>query len=320
MSNIIERILEKYPIMILDGALATELEKHGCNLDDPLWSARVLLDQPEIIYKVHLDYYRAGADCAITSSYQATIEGFKQRGIPEEEATLLIQKTVELAKQARDDFWQEYEQEHQQSDMIARPKPIVAGSIGPYGAFLADGSEYTGHYNRTDQELIQFHHPRMKALVEAGADILAMETIPSFQEAKVLAGLLEQYPEISAWISFSMKDDQHISEGTLLTDCAQWFEDKPQIAAIGLNCTPANIVTPAVQALSAVTDKPVIVYPNSGERYDATTKTWHQAEHSCDGLGELDSQLWYAAGASIIGGCCRTSPSHIEALAKEWRG
>lgn len=317
MSNVIDRILANYPIMILDGALATELEQHGCNLDDPLWSARVLLDHPEIIYKVHLAYFRAGADCATTSSYQATIEGFKQRGLSEDEAIALIKKTVELAAQARDDFWQEWAQ--QEAAPTTRPKPIIAGSIGPYGAFLADGSEYTGHYNLTDQQLMDFHYPRMKALCEAGADILAMETIPSLQEAKVLAKLLAQFPSMSAWISFSMKDDQHISEGTLLSDCAQWFEDNPQIAAIGLNCTPANIVISAIQTLSSSTYKPIIVYPNSGETYDPSTKTWHQVGDSCDGLDHLDAQAWYEAGANIIGGCCRTSPLHIEALAKEWR-
>ncbi|MGG0824772.1 homocysteine S-methyltransferase [Paenibacillus turicensis] len=324
MSNVIDDILQKYPIMILDGALATELEQHGCNLDDPLWSARVLLDRPEVIYDVHLQYFRAGADCAITSSYQATVEGFKRRGISEEQALNLIKKTVELAKQARDDFWQEWQQKAGEAtkavEQETRPKPIVAGSIGPYGAYMADGSEYIGHYGITDQQLADFHRPRMKALIEAGADILAMETIPSLQEAKVLVSLLEEFPEMSAWLSFSMKDEGSISEGTSLVECAQVFEDHPQIAAIGMNCLPHSLVLPAVQALSSSTYKPIIVYPNSGETYDATTKTWHQAGQECSGLGHLDAQAWYEAGANIIGGCCRTSPSHIEALAKEWRG
>lgn len=323
MSNVIDDILQKYPIMILDGALATELEQHGCNLDDPLWSASVLLDKPEVIYDVHLQYFRAGADCAITSSYQATLEGFKRRGISEEQALKLIKKTVELAKQARDDFWREWqpkqEQEQEQNQQDIRPKPIVAGSIGPYGAYLADGSEYIGHYGVTDQQLADFHRPRMKALIEAGADILAIETIPSLQEAQVLVSLLEEFPEMSAWLSFSMKDEASISEGTSLVECAQVFEDHPQIAAIGMNCVPHSFVLPAVQALSSSTYKPIIVYPNSGETYDATTKTWHQTGQ-CGGLGHLDAQAWYEAGANIIGGCCRTSPSHIEALAKEWRG
>lgn len=341
MSNVIDDILQKYPIMILDGALATELEQHGCNLDDPLWSASVLLNKPEVIYDVHLQYFRAGADCAITSSYQANVEGFKRRGISEDQALKLIKKTVELAKQARDDFWQEWRQEQEQGQGYEqeqnnqdkenlkagqavkqdnRPKPIVAGSIGPYGAYLADGSEYIGHYGITDQQLADFHRPRMKALIEAGVDILAIETIPSLQEAQVLVSLLEEFPEMSAWLSFSMKDEASISEGTPLMECANVFEDHPQIAAIGMNCLPHSLVLPAVQALSSSTYKPIIVYPNSGETYDATTKTWHQAGQECSGLGNLDAQAWYEAGANIIGGCCRTSPSHIEALAKEWRG
>ena len=322
MSNVIDDILRKFPIMILDGALATELEQHGCNLDDPLWSASVLLNKPEVIYDVHLQYFRAGADCAITSSYQATVEGFKRRGISEEQALKLIKKTVELAKEARDDFWQEWQQkqEQEQNKQDIRPKPIVAGSIGPYGAFLADGSEYIGHYGITDQQLTDFHRPRMKALIEAGADVLAIETIPSLQEAQVLVTLLEEFPTMSAWITFSMKDELHISEGTSLVECAKAFEDHPQIAAIGMNCVPHSLVLPAVQALSSSTYKPIIVYPNSGETYNATTKTWLQAGQEYRGLGHLDAQAWYEAGANIVGGCCRTSPSHIEALAKEWRG
>ncbi|WP_339305495.1 homocysteine S-methyltransferase [Paenibacillus sp. FSL R5-0519] len=339
-TNPIEQILREHPVMILDGALATELEQHGCDLDDPLWSARVLLENPDVIVQVHADYFRAGADCAITSSYQATVDGFRKRGIGEQEALDLIRKTVQLAAQARDDVWAEVQDggfentavkpegnlvfgtAQQTSDVfetgvLARPRPMVAASVGPYGAYLADGSEYVGHYGVTDETLAAFHRPRMAALLEAGADILAFETIPSLQEAQVLVDLLKEFPHAYAWLSFSLKDGTNISEGTPLELCAQTFGSEPQIAAIGLNCAPMEVVTEAVGILSRASDKPVIVYPNSGEVYDAATKTW-SGQGTCGSMSDA-SEAWVAAGARIIGGCCRTTPHQIGELAKKWR-
>lgn len=308
--NPIDDILSQHSIMLLDGALATELEAHGCNLDDPLWSARVLLENPELIYQVHLDYFIAGADCAITASYQATISGFSARGIQEQEALELIKKTVLLARRARDDFWKENTQTN-------RPKPLVVASVGPYGAYLADGSEYVGNYGVTDKTLADFHRSRMSALIEAGADLLAFETIPSLQEARVLDTLLREFPETYAWLSFSLKNEKEISEGMKLVECARAFEKSEQIVAIGINCAPVNVVTGAIQALRANTKKPIIVYPNSGETYNPETKTWHDYEQ-CNAL-DIQSEEWYQAGARLIGGCCRTTPYHIEGISNKWR-
>jgi homocysteine S-methyltransferase len=312
--NPIDAILNDYSVMILDGAMATELEQRGCNLDDSLWSASVLLEKPELIYEVHADYFRAGADCTITSSYQATLEGFGQKGIGEQEALELIRRTVQLAIRARDSFWQEYIG----SGQVRRPKPLVAGSVGPYGAYLADGSEYVGNYRVTDDTLAAFHRPRIAALIEAGADLLAFETIPSLQEALVLERLLKETPDAYAWLSFSLKDGTSISEGTSLTECAKRFAGNPQIAAIGLNCAPMSMVTDAAQILSKHSGKPVIIYPNSGEIYDPESKSWHGGA-SCESMSE-ESQQWVDAGARIIGGCCRTTPRQIRELAKKWRG
>ncbi|WP_145325902.1 homocysteine S-methyltransferase [Paenibacillus xylanexedens] len=340
-TNPIEQILREHPVMILDGALATELEQHGCDLDDPLWSARVLIENPDVIVQVHADYFRAGADCAITSSYQATVDGFSKRGIGEQAALDLIRKTVELAAQARDDVWAEVQNsvlentevtpEGNSSLMdtkkqmsvvpekgpLVRPRPLVAASVGPYGAYLADGSEYIGHYGVTDETLAEFHRPRIAALLEAGADILALETIPSLQEAQVLVDLLKEFPHAYAWLSFSLKDGMTISEGTPIETCAQLFGSEPQIAAIGLNCAPMEVVTEAVGILSRASAKPVIVYPNSGEVYDAATKTW-SGQGTCGSMSDASEQ-WVAAGAKIIGGCCRTTPHQIGELAKKWR-
>ncbi|WP_283153257.1 homocysteine S-methyltransferase [Guptibacillus hwajinpoensis] len=309
--NPINAILEDFNIVILDGALATELEKYGCDLNDPLWSARVLLENPELIYQVHLDYFRAGADCGITSSYQATIEGLKSRGLNEEEAVELIKKTVLLARKARDDFWE-------REAHLNRPKPFIAASVGPYGAYLADGSEYRGDYHVSDEMLIAFHRPRIEALISAGADIVAFETIPSFQEAKVLGSLIQEFPDTHAWLSFTIQNEEKISDGTALKECSRYFEENEQIAAIGINCASPSFVTRVVKEIAGQTDKPIIVYPNSGEVYESNSKTW-QGNETCDEIVD-GSKEWFQAGARLIGGCCRTSPKEIERLYGNWRG
>ena len=309
--NPINAILEDFNIVILDGALATELEKYGCDLNDPLWSARVLLENPELIYQVHLDYFRAGADCGITSSYQATIEGLKSRGLNEEEAVELIKKTVLLARKARDDFWE-------REAHLNRPKPFIAASVGPYGAYVADGSEYRGDYHVSDEMLIAFHRPRIEALISAGADIVAFETIPSFQEAKVLGSLIQEFPDTHAWLSFTIQNEEKISDGTALKECSRYFEENEQIAAIGINCASPSFVTRVVKEIAGQTDKPIIVYPNSGEVYESNSKTW-QGNETCDEIVD-GSKEWFQAGARLIGGCCRTSPEEIERLYGKWRG
>ena len=299
-SNPVEQLLKKQPYILLDGALATELERHGSNLDDPLWSARVQLEEPEQIHRIHADYFKIGADCAITSSYQASVTGFGSRGIKEDEAVELIKQTVYLAQQARAETGQ------------VAAHALIAGSIGPYGAYLSDGSEYVGHYGVDDAQLEAFHRPRLEALITAGADILAFETIPSLQEAKVLFRLLEEFPEQSAWLAFSLRDATHISEGTLLSECIEALGEHPQLAAIGANCFPASIATEFITALKQLTDVPIIVYPNSGEQYDPVSKTWSGAA-VCTAFEDIAPE-WYAAGARLIGGCCRTTPEQIERI------
>ncbi len=301
--NPIETILQKQPIAILDGALATELENRGCNLNDDLWSARVLMEQPELIHQVHLDYFNAGADFAITASYQATIEGFARRGLNKSESLALMQKSVKIAQDARDEFWS------LESNRANRIRPLIAASVGPYGAFLADGSEYRGDYNLTEQELIDFHRPRVEALIAAGADLLACETIPCLIEAKVLIKLLSEFPNTYAWFTFSAKDGEHICHGEKIADCAALLDSSPQVAAIGINCTSPLYISSLIREIKKNTNKPIIVYPNSGEIYNPDTNTWY-GETSSEEFG-LQSKDWYANGARIIGGCCRTTPDHI---------
>ena len=305
--NPITSILNDYAALVIDGALATELERRGCDLKDDLWSARILLEQPEIIKQVHLDYFKAGADCAITASYQATLEGFQKRGLNEKEAISLIQKSVKLASAARDEFWAD------EFNQVGRAKPFVAASVGPYGAFIADGSEYRGHYGLSEKELMEFHRPRMRALIEAGADILACETIPCLIEAQAIAKLLKEFPETAAWLSFSASDGRHISEGQVFADCVKELENHSQIAAIGINCTSPNYIPSLIREARGVTEKPVLVYPNSGETYSPEKNDWN-GDPVVDSFGE-HAREWYEAGARLIGGCCRTTPEDIRVIA-----
>lgn len=305
--NPIEQILNRFPIVILDGAMATELENYGCNLNDRLWSAKILMENPELIKKVHLDYFQAGADCAITASYQATIEGYKERGLSEEEAIGLIRKSVRLAAEARDEFWAKLDEEP------GRPKPVVAASVGPYGAFLSDGSEYRGDYSVSEEELMAFHKERIRVLVEAGADILACETIPCLAEAKAITKVIAEFPDVSAWFSFSAKDEQYISNGEKISECAAWLDKQPQVAAIGINCSAPHLIESLIREVKSQTAKPIIVYPNSGEEYDPTSKTW--GEGSSANQFTVNTRRWHEAGARIIGGCCRTTPEDIAGIA-----
>ena len=307
MNNPIASILDHYPALVIDGALATELERRGCDLKDDLWSAKILLEQPEKIKQVHYDYFKAGADCAITASYQATIQGFSKRGLNEEQALALIQKSVRLAVEARDEFWAD------QANRVGRSRPFVAASVGPYGAFLADGSEYRGNYGLTESELMDFHRPRMKALIEAGADLIACETIPCLVEAQALVKLLEEIQSIPAWISFSCRDEVHVNEGQRLEDCVRQIEASPFVSAVGINCTSPKYIPSLIRAAGKATDKPVLVYPNSGERYDASKNDWH-GQPVYESFSE-EAKEWYKAGARMIGGCCRTTPEDIRGIA-----
>lgn len=307
--NPIDTFLTKQRLAIVDGAMATELEVRGCDLNDALWSAKVLLEQPELIRAVHLDYFNNGADIAITASYQATVEGFAKRGLSREESLKLIKKSVQLAKEARDEFWSKEENRKN------RIRPLVAGSVGPYGAFLADGSEYRGDYKLTEDELIAFHRPRVEALIASGADLLACETIPCGIEARALVRLLAEFPDTLAWFTFTAQDDRHISNGENIADIAAFLDDQPQAAALGINCTSPLHIKGLIREIKKNTQKPIIVYPNSGEVYDASTNTWH-GETSCDSFGR-QSKDWYEAGARLIGGCCRTTPGHIREI-KAW--
>ena len=299
--------------LLLDGALATELEERGADINDPLWSARVLLDNPQLIRQVHADYFAAGADVAITATYQATFEGFTQRGLDHDAAADLMRLAVTLACEARDGFWKN----RPITDGPApRVRPLVAISIGPYGAFLADGSEYTGDYKLPKSALIDFHRPRMALLAEmvrnGQADLLACETIPCWVEAEALVDLLTEFGDVPAWISFSCQDEERVCHGELFEECVAFSASCEQVVAVGINCTPPRFVSALLRRAQQVTSKPLLVYPNRGEKWDAANHAWVDGS----GIGDFGAQVheWRAAGASLMGGCCRSTPADIQQM------
>jgi len=310
--NPIQHLLDTFPLLVLDGALATELERRGYDLNDPLWSARVLIDNPEMISAVHTDYLEAGADCIITAGYQATYAGFMRRGLSWERAHELIGTAVTIACQARDRFWAD-SRNHRN-----RAKPLVAASVGPYGAYLADGSEYRGDYRLGEPELAAFHRQRLETLIVAGPDILACETIPCLIEAKALVRLVKEHPGSYCWVTFSARDGVHISNGERIRDCASWLDSQEQVAAVGVNCTAPVYVASLIHEIRQGTDKPVIVYPNSGEQYDGLAKLWNGSLPETS-FSEM-ARSWSDQGARLIGGCCRTTPADIEAISSWARG
>jgi len=302
----VEALQHKTPI-ILDGGLATELESQGAVLHETLWSAGLLHSDPEAIVKAHLAYLEAGATCIISASYQATRMGLMTLGVSGAEADALIVRSVALAKDARDRF------------VASHPQParqiLVAASVGPYGAARQDGSEYVGAYGVSRSALREFHEERLRLLDASGADLLACETIPDFDESAVLGELLRSATTPS-WISFSCVDGHHISDGTAVAECAALFRDHPRVLALGVNCTPPQFISSLIRELRAVApDKAIVVYPNSGERYEAGTNTWHGTSTPVE-CG-LAAQEWLRAGARIIGGCCRMGPTHIRQMREQ---
>lgn len=290
------------PVTVLDGGLATELERRGHDLSDDLWSARLLRDDPRALVETHLAFFRAGAQVATTASYQASFDGFAAAGLSRAEAAALMQASVALAREAA------AQADAELGDGVRR---LVAASVGPYGAVLADGSEYSGDYGLSDQALLDFHAPRLEVLASAGADLLAVETIPSEQEVGVLLRLLEGV-DVPAWLSVTCADAQRTRRGDDVRAVFAMARGQDRIVAVGANCTAPQHVEALVAAAASATGKPVVAYPNSGESWDGARREW-----GGDGLG-VDAEAarrWVAAGARWIGGCCRVSSDDIARLA-----
>ena len=287
---------------MLDGGLATAMESRGADLDDDLWSAKMLIDAPEMIRQVHADFLQAGADIIATASYQASFEGFAQAGYGHGQAESLMRLSVDLALLAREAFWAHDENRRK------RIRPLVAASIGPYGACLHDGSEYHGNYGLEKDALIDFHRPRMQVLADTDADLFAFETIPSMLEAEALLELMLEFPDKHAWLSFSCRDGRHVSHGERFSDCVALADDSDQIVGVGLNCTAPEYATDLLKSAVGIST-PLVVYPNSGEKWNPDGNQWTGKQ-----CATMPLEDWYDAGARLIGGCCRTSIDEIESM------
>jgi homocysteine S-methyltransferase len=284
-------------IRVLDGGLGSTLAEQGFDLTDRLWSARVLLEHPAAVQAVHEAFFAAGADVAVTASYQVSREGFALDGLPERSASGALAASVDVARAAA---------------RQAGPHALVAASVGPYGATLADGSEYRGDYDLGPAELVQFHRWRLQVLERAGPDLLAIETLPTQLEAEaVLEALADDGPPV--WVSFTCVDGARTAGGDEAAAAARVAAGHPRVAAVGVNCTAATHVGPALAAIGAAgTGLPLVVYPNAGGTWDADARAWSGADDQALAPATVDG--WVAAGARLVGGCCGTSPHDIAAL------
>ena len=286
-------------IHVLDGGMASELEQLGAQIDGPLWSAHVLEDAPEKIVAVHRAYIEAGAECILTASYQVTRMGYAEVGLAPELADAALLRSVELARSASTEYPQR--------------RVVVAASLGPYGAALHNGAEYHGNYGCSFDELVHFHRQRIEVLAAASnaqaPDLLAFETLPSIEEARAIVEAIAPFDNLAAWFTFTCRDGETAAHGERIADCAAAVAHLPHTVAIGVNCTAPALIPSLIAELRKASDRPVVVYPNSGEGWDAANRCWTGSGDAA-GYGAQAAQ-WFAAGAQIVGGCCRTRPAHI---------
>jgi len=291
-------------IHVIDGGLATELEYAGARIDGPLWSAHVLEDEPEKLLAVHRAYIKAGADCIATCSYQVSRMGYAEVGLTAERADAALLRSVELARSAAAEF--------------PERRVLVAGSLGPYGAALHNGGEYHGNYDCSHDDLVRFHRDRIRIFAQAtgmqAPDLIAFETFPSLDEARAVGEAIAAWPELRAWFSFSCRDEMHVSHGEPVAECAALVASFPQTVAIGVNCVPPKWVPALIAELRSASSKPVLVYPNSGEGWDAARRAWTGVTDP-EEFG-VHAAEWFKAGAQMVGGCCRTRPAHIREVAE----
>ncbi len=285
----------------LDGGLATLLEACGHDLSSPMWSARLLLDDPAAIVAAHRRYYLAGARVAITSSYQASFQGFAALGLDDAAIRDVLRASTACASAARRQF----------DDGVDR---WVAASVGPYGAVLADGSEYRGDYGMTAAQLRDWHGPRFEILCESGADVLAIETLPCLAEVQALVGLLAG-SGMGAWLSLSAQHGR-TRAGEPIAEAFALAGSCPEVIAVGVNCCGAAEVAELTSMAAEITGKPAVAYPNSGETWNPLSRNW-------SGPVDFDTaevRSWVGAGAALVGGCCRVGPASVSRIASALQG
>ncbi|MCX5582034.1 homocysteine S-methyltransferase [Streptomyces erythrochromogenes] len=284
--------------VVLDGGLSNQLAAQGCDLTGGLWTGRVLDERPVQVEAAHAAYAQAGAEVLITASYQVGYEAFAAQGRDRDATTALLHRSVALAARAAEaadhDVW-------------------VAASVGPYGAVLADGSEYRGRYGLGVRELAAFHRPRIEALLAAGPDVLAVETLPDPDEAEAVLTVLAE-TDAPAWLAYTVAGGRTRS-GHPLPEAFALAAQAPQVIALGVNCCDPAEVLPALEAAAAVTAKPLLAYPNDGSVWEAATGTWRTP----GAMPPWPTATWRRTGARLVGGCCRIGPTRIAELARESR-
>ncbi|MGN1272856.1 MAG: homocysteine S-methyltransferase [Lactobacillus sp.] len=288
--------------IVLDGAMSDELEKQGVDTNNQLWTGIALVNQLQKVYQAHTDYFNAGAELVITDTYQANVQAYEKQGYSRKEAEKFIRDAVKIAKKARDDY-----------ENKTGKHNYVAATIGSYGAYLADGSEYTGNYELSNEEYLDFHLPRLQLVLDENPDLIALETQSKLSEpTAVLDWLQENDPEIPVYVSFTLKDSKHISDGTPIKKAVQKLEDYSQVFAVGINCVNPDLVNDSLAEFHKFTDKLLVVYPNLGATYDPEVKQWVEFKKKFD-FEELTKE-WYERGARLIGGCCTTGPNEIHEI------
>ncbi|WHQ79829.1 homocysteine S-methyltransferase [Ligilactobacillus animalis] len=290
-------------IHVLDGSMAAALKEQGIDSTGELWTAQALSDNIEAVYDAHYSYLAAGAQMILTDTYQANLQAFEKAGHSKQQAENLVGMAVLVAQKARDDYEEQ-----------TGKRALVAASIGPYGAYLADGSEYRGDYLLNDAQYLNFHLPRLTAVLAQAPDCLALETQPKLSEPLALLRWLEKnVPQMPVYVSFTLRDEMTLSDGTELKRAVAAISKFEQVFAIGVNCIVPELVSGALKVMRQATTKKLIVYPNLGAQYDPETKTWAKSEQQLD-FTQL-TEKWYQAGASIIGGCCMTTSPQISQIA-----
>lgn len=298
--------LDRQGFVVLDGGSATSLEARGHVLDDGLWSARLILDAPDEVRAMHRAFLEAGADCITTVGYQASFEGLARRGLDERQIVDALRASVALALDAKRAFLSE------NAAGGDRVVPIVAASAGPYGAYLADGSEYVGRYGIGRSQLRHFHERRFEVLAESGADLVAFETIPALVEAEAIADILHS-SDRWAWVSFTCRDGSRLRDGSALAEAVGVVAgSSARVAGIGVNCTHPRFVDSLLGEAAGATSLPLIAYPNSGERYDRRRRSWSAPAPPRD--WSADARRWAELGARVVGGCCRVGSEEVRAI------
>ena len=275
-------------VLVLDGGLSTALEENGFDVGGPMWTGELLLSNPDAVTAAHRSFVEAGADILITGSYQVSFDGGRAVGWSDDDVERALRNSTAAAR------------------LAANEETLVAASIGPYGAYLNDGSEFRGHYNVTASAIRDFHDRRLDILLDTEPDMVAIETMPDLDEVRIIMELVEsKKPDMDFWVSFTVREAGQLSGGATFADACAMVERHSSAIAVGINCSPLSVITPTLASVE--TDLPFIVYPNAGQTWDAKSMSWMGTPTFAT---HVDVEEWVSAGARIIGGCCGYGPGH----------